>query len=656
MKSRIVLVFIGISILWGALLIRAASLQFLPNDRLAQLKNRQFKTVVTLQPRRGVVTDRQGRELALSTAAFSLYADPQLLEGSRKQLAKKLAKELGVSVESVYSKIHDPSRRFVWVQRMIEPEKADRIKAWEVRGLGFVEEWKRVYPNESILAPTLGFLGIEGQGLEGIELQYEQILRGNSKKMSVRRDARGRPLVADGLLFAENPDGQDLKLTIDSEIQYMLESELASTVKEFDATSAVGIVLDAQTSAIRAMASAPTFDANKALRTNPELRRNRCITDTFEPGSTMKTFVVAAALREKKLQPNSKFFCENGKFKVADRVIKEADAHHSFGWLTASEILAFSSNIGAAKIAFDVGEETLRKTLMDFGFGTKLGVDLPGEVRGTMLPLPWRMHLLSNVSFGQGVATTPLQIANAYAAIANGGMLNTPYIVESIHDTESGETTERLMKPIRRVLTPEESSQMRLMLTSVTAPGGTGLNAKVSGFIVGGKTGTAQKVNPKGGGYVKGGYISSFAGFVPANDPRFVIFIAVDDPKKSIYGGQVAAPVFSRIASYAVRKEGLAPVLLSEKNLIRAKPTRPERHIAAEPIPVSTAAEVITTTEPQPVEQVPAFAGLTLREVLRKVNGKDLKLRVIGQGLVSTTFPAAGEPVPADREVTVLLK
>lgn len=655
MKSRLVVVFIGLSLLWGILVLRAASLQFLPNEKLASLKNRQFKTVVTLQPRRGLIMDRQGRELALSTKAFSLYADPQILDG-RKALSRRLAKELGISERSVYSKIRDPQKRFIWIQRMIDPEKAERIKSWEVRGLGFVEEWKRVYPNESVLAPTLGFLGIEGQGLEGLELQYEQTLRGNSKKVSVRRDARGRPLVADGLLFTENPDGHDLKLTIDSEIQYVLESELSQAVKDFEATSAVGVVLDVQTSAIRAMAAVPTFDANRALRALPELRRNRCITDTFEPGSTLKTFVVAAALKQKKLQPNTKFFCENGRFKVADRIVREADAHHRFGWLTASEILAVSSNIGTTKIAFEVGDEDYRQTLLDFGFGAKSGVDLPGEARGTLLPLPWRSHLLANVSFGQGIAATPLQMANAYAAIANGGVLNSPYIVQSVHDTETGRTIETAPKAIRRVLTPEEASQMRLMLTSVTSPGGTGGNAKVPGFIVGGKTGTAQKVNPKGRGYLQGAYISSFAGFIPAHDPRFVIFIAVDEPKKGYYGSQVAAPVFSKVASYAVRREGLAPLLLSEKNLIRNKPTRPERRPLEGQEPVSTAAEVITTLEPRPVELVPDFSKLTLREVLRRVNGKDLKVKVFGRGTVSTIYPPPGAPVPADREITILLK
>lgn len=652
MKSRIVVLFIGICLLWGLLGLRAASLQFLPSDRLKNLKQRQFRTVVTLQARRGAITDRDGRDLAMSTTAFSLYADPKIIDENRKSVAKRLAKEIGFSFESVYSKIRDPQRRFVWIERMLDPDTAERVRALDIRGLSLVQEWRRVYPNESILAPTLGFLGVEGQALEGLELQYDETLRGNLKKVVVRRDARGRPLVADGLLFQQNPDGNDLKLTVDSEIQYILESELASAVAEFDADSAVGVVLDAQTSAIRAMASVPTFDANKANKMSFGERRNRAISDAFEPGSTMKPFVVASALREKKINANSKFFCENGLFKIGDRTIR--DDVHKFGWLSVSEILALSSNIGAAKVGFQVGDETLRQALLDFGFGAKLGVDLPGEARGQLQGLPWRSHLLANISFGHGISATPLQIANGYAALANGGVLNAPYLVESIRDAETGAITKTEPKMIRRVLTPQQSEQMRLMLSSVTAPGGTGVNAKVNGFIVAGKTGTAQKVDLKNGGYLKGAYVSSFAGFIPASDPRFVIYITVDRPRKAYYGAQVAAPLFAKVASYAARKEGLAPMNLSERNLVHRK--GPQRAPAADKPELTLASEVLAEQEGKAVTSVPEFGRMTMREVLRRVSGKDLRVRLVGQGLVSETIPAAGQAVPSDREITVIFK
>ncbi|HEY8272599.1 MAG TPA: penicillin-binding protein [Pseudobdellovibrionaceae bacterium] len=654
MKSRIILVFAGVIVLWSALILRAAYLQFLPNEKLQSLQNRQFQTVITLQARRGAIVDRNGRDLAMSATAYSLYADPKILD-KRKQLAKNLAKELGVSMESIYAKIKDSSKRFVWIQRLMDEDKAGKIKSWNVRGLSFVEEWKRVYPNESLLAHTLGFLGSEGQGLEGLEKSFEADLKGNAKKVSVRRDARGRPLIADGLFFTENPDGNELKLTVDSDIQYNLENELAQAVTEFEADSAVGVILDAQTSAIIAMASVPTFDVNKAMKTSPELRRDKVATDAYEPGSTLKTFVIASALRQNLIAPNTKFFCEYGSFKVGDKVIHEAEASESFGNMTVSEILAASSNIGTTKIAFKMGAESLRQGLVDFGFGNKLGLDLPGEARGSVQALPWRPHLLSNISFGHGIAVTPLQMANAYAAIANGGVLKTPYIVQSLRDSETGEVKEIQPKPIRRVLTPEQASQMKIMLSGTTAPGGTGKNARVNGFIVAGKTGTAQKVNPEGGGYIKGAYISSFAGFIPANDPKFVIYVALDRPRKAFYGAQVAAPIFSRVASYAVRKEGLAPVHLSENTQISEK--RKSIKLDAEKSRGLTGiveGDIVSTS--LDLGLVPDVTSMTLREVLRRFNGKDMSVKFRGQGVVTGVEPPVGSPLPENKEITVILR
>lgn len=654
MKSRIIAVFAGVMLLWGALLLRAAYLQFLPNEKLQSLQNRQFQTMVTLQARRGAIVDRNGRDLAMSATAHSLYADPKILE-NRKPLAKRLAKELGVSTENIFSKIKDPNRRFVWIQRLMDEEKANKIKSWNIRGLSFVEEWRRVYPNETLLAHTLGFLGSEGQGLEGLEKAFETELKGNSKKISVRRDARGRPLIADGLLFTENPDGNEVKLTVDSDIQYNLENELAQAVTNFEADSAVGVILDAQTSAVVAMASVPTFDVNKAMRTAPNLRRDKAATDAFEPGSTLKTIVIAAALRQGILAPNTKFYCENGSFKVGDKIIREAESHEAFGNITVSEILAVSSNIGTTKIAFKMGADSLRQGLLDFGFGSRLGMDLPGEARGTVQPLPWRPHLLSNISFGHGISTTPLQIANAYAAIANGGVLNTPFIVQSVRDSESGVTREMEVKPIRRVLTPEQASQMKMMLSGVTGAGGTGQNARVDGFIVAGKTGTAQKVNPNGRGYLKGGYISSFAGFIPSNNPKFVIYIAVDHPRKGFYGAQVAAPIFSRVASYAARREGLAPVLLTDKNLIHES-RKVTKTVGAKNRGLSSLVESDIVSVSLDLGVVPDVTSMTLREVLRRFKGKDIGVKYRGQGVVSGVEPPVGSPLPDNKEITVILR
>lgn len=664
MKSRILIVFSGLLVLWGLLVLRAGHLQIFPDHRLQALQDRQFQTVITLQARRGAIVDQKGRDLALSMTAYSLYADPKLLQGKR-DLSKRLGKALGQTASSVMAKIKDPNKRFIWLARLLPKEKADEIKAWDIRGLSFVEEFKRVYPNENLLASTLGFTGNEGQGLEGIELAYNQALAGDKKKISVRRDARGRPLVAQGMMFAENLEGSEIRLTVDADVQHMLEDEIEKAVVEFEADQAFGVVLHAKTSAIVALANTPTFDPNKALKVEPDLRRNRSITDAFEFGSVMKTFSIAAALREKKLAPNTRINTEGGKFKVGDRIIREAEAKENWDHLTVSEVLAYSSNVGTSKIAFMLGDDGLRKAMADFGFGAKSGLDIPGEAKGTLLSLPWHQHLLCNVAFGQGVAATPLQVANAYAAIANGGVLREPFVVQSVRNLETGKFDEHEPKEIRRVLTPEDAGAMRMMLAGVTAPGGTGVAAKVDGFVVAGKTGTAQKVNPDGRGYMKNGYISSFAGFIPANDPQYVIFVALDRPKKKnvYYGSTVAAPLFSRVASYLVRKEGVAPLSLTEKNLV----PRLKRELAGEVFPVAapapvfpssvrTAAEILAMEKTPLMDTVPELSGLTARQVLQKFAGQPVQLRMVGSGTVEQVSPAPGTPMMDLKRVTVILK
>lgn len=644
MKSRIIFLFITVCGLWTLLIGRAFDLQVLPDERLKSLQARQFQTVVTLQARRGAILDRFGRDLALSTRAVSIYADPKILT-QHKQVAKKIAPLLGQHWQNIDAKIKDKSKRFVWIQRLLAPEEADAIKALGIKGISFIDEWRRVYPNDSLMAQAMGFVGNEGQGLEGVELTYDNELKGSKKRVTVKRDARGRPLLADGLLFTENPDGNDLQLTIDSELQFALESELKNALREYGAKSAVGIILDAQTSAVRAMASAPGFDPNIKSRVESGNQRNRGISDQFEPGSTMKSFVVATALHKKILQPNSKYFCEMGQFKVGDRIIREADSKHKFGSLTVSEILSFSSNVGSTKIAFQLGADEVRSGLAEFGFGQKLGVDLPGEAKGSLQAVPWSPHLLSNISFGHGISATALQVANGYAALVNGGVLRAPYVVDSIRDLESGEVRKTEPKVLRRVLTAEESEKMRLMLMSVTNEGGTGVNARVNGFLVGGKTGTAQKANPNGRGYLPNAYISSFAGFIPAHQPQFVIYVAVDDPQKTYYGSQVAAPIFSRLASYAARREGLVPLILSgEKKLILSSQEKPSE-IA--PLPKN---------QEQPVLKIPDLKSLSVREVIREVGGRDIDIKFIGTGKVELTDPPAGAEIKDSKKITVYLR
>lgn len=654
-------------LLWGALVVRAGLLQIFPNPRLQALQDRQFQTTISLQNRRGAIVDKFGRDLALSTTAYSVYADPKIID-NKKGAAKRISRVLGGSVNTTFTKIKSNKKRFVWIERFIDKQEADEIKALQIRGVQVVEEFKRVYPNDSLLGNVMGFVGREGQGLEGVELYHNTALAGNSKKVSVRRDARGRPLIVDGMMFAENPDGAEIKLTVDSELQHALERELQHATEFYDADSATGVILDAKTSAILAMSSTPVVNANEASKATPPQRRNKSVTDSFEPGSTMKTFVVAAALKEKLLAPNTKFNTESGSFRIGKRIIREAEsnAKHTWAQLTASEILAYSSNIGTAKIAFQLGSEKLREHFLDFGFGQKTDVDLPGDTRGTLLPLPWGDHLTANISFGHGVTVSAIQMANAYAAIANGGNLNTPYIVQSIRDPETGKTTEFETKTKRRVLSPADAASLRLMLMGVTAPDGTGVKAKVDGFLIGGKTGTAQKVDPNGRGYMKRAYLSSFAGFIPATDPRFVIYVMVDHPKKeAYYGSVVAAPIFSRIASFAVRKAGLAPLILSDRNL-----TGGERKFSQKPVSAKKAQKnaldkiqrdiasigVLAPDDSVVEETMPDLTNMTAREVIRRLSGMNLEIRMRGEGVVSEMSPPAGSAIPKSGKVNVILK
>jgi len=648
-RARLVLILIGLTVLWGLLLTRAAFLQLIPNERLRALERRQFETVVTLNPRRGDILDRNGNELAVSMTTYSLFADPKIIKNP-KGVAKILARELKKPVKSIEEKLRQRQKRFVWIERQLKKETRDAIAERKIRGLGFIEESQRIYPNERLLSHVLGFVGGEGQGLEGLELQYNDQLQATSKRLSVRRDARGRPLIVNGQMFNQVPDGAEITLTIDRELQFIVEQELAEVVRDQQADSAVAVVLDAQTSEILAMASAPAFDPNQPLNYSSERRRNRAVTDTFEPGSTMKTILIAGALSRGLIEPNTKFDCEGGRMKIGSRVIRESDAHHRFGQLTVNEILAVSSNVCSAKIAFKLGAKNLFETLQAFGFGEKLGIDFPGEAKGIIQPQPWDDSHLASVAIGHAMTASPLQIANAYAAIANGGLLKRPYLVKAIRDRETGDVTEIGQKVLRRVLTDEQAAKMRIMLTSVTSDFGTGKNARVPGYPVAGKTGTAQKVNPNGRGYLPGGYISSFAGFLPANDPKFVIYVAVDHPRKAYYGSSVAAPVFSRIARFAVRRVGLPPVLITQEHVL---PKTPKIKVAAPSGKVSSAVEV------DPIQAdavVPDLSGLTLREVMSRVTGSDIRIRIHGQGFVTHTSPPAGARLSKNKVLTVHLE
>ncbi len=651
-KSRIFLVLFFVATLWGVMILRGAYLQLLPNAQFERIKNRQFNKVVKLSSRRGDILDRNGKELAVSVTTQSLFADPSLIKDPYS-VAKRVSHYLKIPFQGVYKKIKNKKSRFVWIQRRLDQSQFEKINSWGIRGLAFKEEYKRVYPNKTLASPVLGFVGREQQGLSGLELLFEKTLSGSGKDFIVQRDARGRPLLQDGRLFATPPEGSDVFLTLDKDLQYWVELQLLNAVKENEAESAWAVVLNPENSEVLAMATYPSFDANAATQSPSSLRRNRPIQDIYETGSVMKAFSIGGALAHGVVEPNTKINTENGVFKIGKRTISEADKSHYFSELTVSEIMTYSSNVGTSKIALKMKDQLLYQTLIDFGFVQKTGITLPGEATGLLSKPPWRDHLTANISFGHGIAVTALQTANAYAAIANGGELNQPYIIKEIRDLESGHIVKTEKKTLRRILSQKNSHLLKMMLSSVVAEGGSGFKARIDGFPIAGKTGTAQKVNPVGRGYLPGQYISNFAGFVPANDPKYVIYVAVDSPKKKgYYASTVAAPLFRNIAEYALRKDRAHPVYVTEADWVKQIQweEEEEKENKIQRIPASE----VTQVDPLPMSQVPPLKGLTMKEVLKTLSGQSMQVKLLGKGRVERTIPAEGSVMK--KELQILFK
>ena len=496
LNTRISIVVFVFSLLWGLLFLRSAYLQLLPNKKLSNLKNKLFERTVTLKPRRGIIYDRYGKELAISIPSQSLFADPQKMK-EPYYVVKKLSRIFNIPNKKLLKKLLNKKRRFVWLKRHLSEKEVQLIKSWKLEGLYFVKESKRFYTKENSLSQVLGFTGVEGQGLEGIEKQYDEILKGESQKILLKRDARGRPLFMDFSPFITKVSGFDVYLTIDSDLQFYLEKELKRAILNSKAKSAMAVILSAENSEILAMANIPNYNPNAPAKGDSFYRRNRSLTDIFEPGSTLKTFTIISALKKGRSLSKT-YSSHNGKLEIGKSVITEADVKKNFKpLLNMSEILTLSSNIGAASVALDIGSKDLRKTLFNFGFGKKTGIDFPGEAKGLLRKLPWMPIETATISFGHGIASTALQVANSYAAIANGGVLKKPFLVKQIRNPYTGEEQQFKGQTFRRVLTPKEVRILTLMLISVTEEKGTGFKAAVPGYFVAGKTGTAQKVDSK---------------------------------------------------------------------------------------------------------------------------------------------------------------
>lgn len=548
-KSRLALVSLVLSAAGLVLVGRLVHLQIIQHDRLAAQSDKQFLRTVEITSGRGNIYDRNRNQLATNIRVESVYADPKSV-AEKTATAHILARVLELNPQAVLKKLKS-NRHFVWIKRKSELNAVEKLKQLDLVGVGFIAETKRYYPKRKLAASILGFVGLDNQGLAGIEHFHHAVLKGRVQRTVLEKDARGRFLWTTANAQDLNPGKQDVVLALDEVIQFIAERELNRQVKEYRAKSGLAIVMDPFSGAVYAMASAPEFNPNNYAAYPPHIWRNDAVASAFEPGSIFKPIVAAASLEEGLAGPDDIFFCENGSYQIGKSRISEA-SNHQFGWLTLRNIIAKSSNIGAIKIAQRLGNRRFYDYIRKFGFGRRLGVDLPGEASGTLRSIrQWSGLSLASISFGHEISVTPIQMVSAIAAIANGGVLIRPRLTQTI--LKNG-VLDRTFEPeaLQTVLSEETSRQMINILKSVVKTG-TGAKAAIPGFEVAGKTGTAQKIDPKTQTYSKTKYLASFVGFVPADAPRLVILVMIDEPQKTYWGGEVAAPVFQRIARKTLR-------------------------------------------------------------------------------------------------------
>jgi cell division protein FtsI (penicillin-binding protein 3) len=537
-NRRIRLLLAALTLAFGGLLLRATWLQGVRAESLSRLGQTQHREAVTLPAGRGTIYDRTGVELGLGESATTVYANPKQVVNPRAA-AVAVERTLGLDADRVYPQLADRTRGFVYVERQADPAQAAALKRLKLAGFGFYPEERRSYPQRSVAAQVLGYVGIDGNGLSGLELEFDRALAGRAGKETVVKDPSGRVIDVQQQR-AETP-GRDVFLTVDHSIQANAEEVLRQTVHKWHAKSASAIVLDPRTGAVLAMAQQPGYDANRFPSAPRDLQRNRTVTDTYEPGSTFKLITVAAALSERLVAPSTRFTLPYS-LHVADRVIHDAEERGTVTYSVA-QILAHSSNIGAIELAEMLGRTRLSSWITRFGFGRTTGIDFPGESPGIVLPPEkWSGSTIGNVPIGQGIAVTPVQMAAAYAAIANGGIWSRPHLVDHV----AGGGRPSLYR--RRLVSRRIADELMLMLKDVVAEG-TGQYAAMPGYQVAGKTGTAQKPDSHGG-YATGRYVASFVGIVPASRPRLVVLVTVDEPHGAIWGGVVAAPAFQQIARF----------------------------------------------------------------------------------------------------------
>ncbi|MDX6574225.1 MAG: hypothetical protein QOE96_178 [Blastocatellia bacterium] len=652
--------FVAIGLVGWMLLIgaRLVQLQVSQHDELiARARNQQQSSIET-SATRGPVLDRQGRELARSLETASFFADPREIVNS-KDTAKRIAAITGQDRDELAQRLDaaiDARKQFIWIARRVDVELAKKVDAMELKGVYSRKEPKRFYPNDSLAAHVLGFVGMEEAGLSGVEQFYNEKIRGEAGKVYLEMDRDRRAF--ESYEVQPNP-GQTVVLTIDQTIQYRTEQALGAAVERAHAKSGTAIVMDPRTGEILALANAPSFDPNQSQKYSAEARVNGALQNIYEPGSTFKIVAYSAAIEKGLVKPEDKIDCQMGQITVAGRLVHD---HKPFGVLTIADALAQSSNVGAIKLGLLVGNESMYDYMKRLGFGSRTGIDLAGESPGILRSLNrWQPSSIGSLAIGQEIGVTPLQMATAYCVLANDGMLVKPHLVRELRSPD-GAVTFQAKPELRRALKPETAAALRTMLEGVTLHG-TARKAQLDGYTAAGKTGTAQKIDPKTHAYSATKYIGSFVGFAPVNNPAVVIIVVIDEPQGSYHGGDVAAPVFREIAEQILPDLSISPdVELKPSTTLTAQTSRPSPQqvkeeqlqtkareatlpkIAARSFSGQTK-EVVFAVATKRAALMPDLRGQSVRDVVRMCQQLGLRLEARGEGHATRQTPEPGAEV-----------
>ena len=649
LRGKRLRIFAIVLLAWAAVVIgRLVELQLVQGQRYRARAQRQQERRVEVSGRRGSIVDREGRDLAVSVEVPSVYAIADEIEDAAAAAAY-LAPLVRVPREKIFARLSQ-ARGFVWIARKVETEVADQIRARKLPGIHFVAEPRRFYPKGSLAASVLGYVGLDDRGLSGLEYAYEKAIAGKPGEIVALTDARQSTYGEAETAGRPAQEGAALTVSLDSGIQFAAERELEATMRELDAKSGSVVLMDPWNGEILAMASAPGFDPNQYGRYPAETRRNRAIADAYEPGSTFKIVTGASALDRGLIRLDEVIETGHGMIRIGRVTINE-DKHHDYGSLTLAGVFEHSSNIGIIRVGLRLGPERLFEGVSAFGIGRPTGVDLPGEAGGIFRPLS-RWSALSNasISMGQEVALTALQLARVASVVANGGLLVQPRLVTSVRRPDG--RVERLASaPPVRVISEETARSLRTILAGVVERG-TGTTAAIPGFSVAGKTGTAQKAGP--GGYQKGHYVPNFVGFVPADNPRVVAVVVVEEPKGKYYSRDVAAPLFARVVSQALDILRVAP---AEQRLPSTVLASTDGRVAypAGVVPVSVrsarpdSSSADSSEEALPLLQdppglTPDVVGLSARQALAVFARLGLTARLNGTGFVVSQDPPPGTP------------